>query len=195
MTAVFMLGCGGGAQMAGTGGAAATGGADMPGAGGAIASGGAPAIGTGGSATGGAATGGASSGGQGTGGQGTGGQTGTGGAPAPISTNWTVQIQAPTWTCFGQMAMTVTAGNGTGTWNCAETPSGCATRQLYVAAGPCINFTGPAKAQFFTDNSVTMQLFTDVTHGIAVTGTLGTDRVIGTAMFADGSFPFTAILR
>lgn len=125
----------------------------------------------------------------------TGGATGTGGAPAPISTQWTVQIQASTWTCIGQMALTVTNGDGTGSWNCAETSSGCTYRQIYVTPGPCLSFAGPAAARFNADNSVLMQLSTDATHAIGVEGTLGVDRVIGTAMFADGSAPFTAILR
>lgn len=113
----------------------------------------------------------------------------------PISTLWAVQIQTPVWTCIGQMALTVTDGDGTGSWNCSETPSGCAYRQIYVTPGACLSFAGPAAARFNAGGSVQMQLATDATHAIGVTGTLGVDRVIGTAEFADGSFPFTAVLR
>jgi hypothetical protein len=124
-----------------------------------------------------------------------GGATGSGGAPAPISTLWAVQIQADTWTCTGQMAMTVQSGDGVGSWNCAETSSGCAYRQIYVTPGACLSFIGPAVARFNVDGSVTMQLSVDAMHAIGVVGTLGVDRVIGSAVFADATFPFTAVLR
>lgn len=181
MAALVVAGCGSSQGPArdpdGTGGAEATGGETGSG-GAAVSSGGAPA-------SGGATVG--------SGGAGTGGQTGTGGAPPPVSTLWAVQIKTPTWTCIGEMAMTVFLGDGAGSWNCTE--AGCAYRQVYVAAGPCISFAGPAAARFFAGGPVSMQLSTDATHSIGVTGTLGVDRVIGTATFADGAFPFTAVLR
>lgn len=133
----------------------------------------------------------------GTGGAGTGGQAGTGGAPPkPISTLWAVQIQATTWTCIGQMALTVQPdGGASGSWNCAELPSACTYRQIYVTQGPCVSYSGSAAGQFFSDYSVALQLVTDATHAIGVAGTLGSDRIIGTAMFADANYPFTAIIR
>lgn len=178
---VIVAGCGGSSpnvpypDPVGTGGSEATGGT-------VAASGGAPSSG-GATSTGGAPAG-------------TGG-AGTGGAPqAPLSTLWNVQIQATSWTCLGQMALTVQPnGSASGSWTCAETSSGCTYRQIYVTPGPCLSFSGPAVGQFFSDYSVNLQLATDATHGIVVTGTLGADRIIGTAMFADANFPFTAVLR
>lgn len=86
-------------------------------------------------------------------------------------------------------------GAAAGSWSCAETPSGCTYRQIYVAQGPCLSYSGSANGQFFSDYSVSLQLATDATHAITIAGTFATDRVVGTAMFSDGSFPFTAVLR
>lgn len=154
----------------------------------------APTGGAGGMSGTGSGTGGAGKTGGATG---TGGVTGTGGAPPdPLTTQWAVQIMAPTWTCLGSMVLVFQAGGVVGgSWNCAETSSGCLYRQIYVAAGPCISYAGPATGTFFSDSSIDLSLMTDATHAIGVKGTVGTDRIVGTAMLSDLSAPFTAVLR
>ena len=126
---------------------------------------------------------------------GTGGAAGTGGSSAPLSTLWLVDMGTATWSCSGNMALTVQDGGGaSGSWHCTETAANCAYRQVYVSNTPCLQFTGMAAGQFRGDGSVTLSLATDATHALPVAGTLSGSNIVATAMFANENAQFNAIL-